>query len=174
MKRILILVLLWPVCLHLSNGMIKPIANEKYIVLREYKAFKTEFKKRESGNNWRVVNPRGYMGYYQFGKDALEYLGFDITVKQFKADSSLFSPQLQELLFDRWVDSIACALRGEIYYFSGSVIHGTKISKSGIIAAAHLAGITGVKRFFRYGYNPQDENNTSLLDYMEHFKNYNF
>lgn len=60
--------------------------------------------------------------------------------------------------------------------YEGKVINGIKITESGILAASHLAGAGGVKKFLRSGgkYNPADGYGTKLTHYLKKFSNYNF
>eukprot|EP00614_Pseudopedinella_elastica_P040457 CAMPEP_0181282768 /NCGR_PEP_ID=MMETSP1097-20121128/14392_1 /TAXON_ID=35684 /ORGANISM="Pseudopedinella elastica, Strain CCMP716" /LENGTH=104 /DNA_ID=CAMNT_0023385849 /DNA_START=45 /DNA_END=355 /DNA_ORIENTATION=- len=103
------------------------------------------------------------MGKYQFGKGTLELLG--IRNKQ----AFLKDPSMQETAFflnasrNKWV------LRKDITRFSGRWIGGVKVTESGILAAAHLAGPGGVKKFLRsggtVGFN--DAFGTSIRSYMK-------
>lgn len=86
----------------------------------------------------------------------------------------LQNPKLQERAFvalctvNKWI------LRKEIKQFSGKRIKGIRISESGILAAAHLAGAGNVKKFLRsYGrFKFKDAFGTSIREYMKKFADY--
>lgn len=50
---------------------------------------------QESGNRYWVINRYGYMGRYQFGRDTLRGLGYNVTRKEF-----LNSPELRRRSYD--------------------------------------------------------------------------
>jgi hypothetical protein len=60
--------------------------------------------------------------------------------------------------------------------YDGVVFKNNVITKSGILAAAHLAGAGGVKRYFKTKgrVNPRDAYGTSLESYLMRFSGYNF
>ena len=55
--------------------------------------------------------------------------------------------------------------------YIGKTIHGVKITYSGMLMAAHLAGVGGLKKFLRSGYNASD-GNQSVKSYMKRFQGY--
>ena len=86
----------------------------------------------------------------------------------------LKNPALQEKAFlanakrNKWV------LRRDIKRFVGKKIDGIRITESGILAAAHLAGPGNVKRYLRsYGaIDSEDAYGTDILSYMHKFSGY--
>lgn len=136
---------------------------------KSFVGFKEALAYRESRGNYFVVNPYGYMGKYQFGKSALKFYGIK------DADEFLNSPELQEKLFIVSLQRNKWVLRNEINQHVGKRINGIQITKSGILAAAHLAGVESVKQFFRYQGNFffADANGTTLQSYMKNFGGYN-
>ena len=86
----------------------------------------------------------------------------------------MYSPELQEKAFlanaarNKWV------LRKDIKRFEGKMIGGIKITESGILAAAHLAGPGNVKKFLRsFGANNlSDAYGSSVKYYMKKFSGY--
>ncbi len=138
------------------------ISGKSYIGFKEAIAF------RESRGDYGVINKFGYLGKYQFGKSTLDLLGI--------ADSEEFlnDPLLQEQAFllnssrNKWV------LRRDIKRFSGKWIAGIKITESGILAAAHLAGPGSVKKFLRSGGEEgfSDAMGTSVKSYLKRFSGY--
>lgn len=123
--------------------------------------------KKESGNNYSIVNTYGYMGKYQFGASTLKGLGFKVTKEEF-----LSNPGLQEKAMQALLDHNAKKLRRQIEKYCGTTVHGVYITESGILAAAHLAGQGNVKRFFRKGYEFKDGYGTTMTSYMEKFGGY--
>jgi hypothetical protein len=122
---------------------------------------------RESSNRYDVVNGWGYMGKYQFGKRTLKALGYDVSRKEF-----LNSPYLQEKAMLDLLHHNRKILKTYIDYWDGKTIHGKKITESGILAAAHLAGPGNVKKFFRNGVEFKDGNGTKMTSYLTQFSGY--
>lgn len=133
-----------------------------------YVAFKEAIAFKESQGNYRAVNTLGYMGKFQFGVTTLELLGIK------NSDLFLKTPALQEKVFlantkrNKWV------LRRDIKRFVGKKIDGIRITESGILAAAHLAGPGNVKRYLRsYGaLGFKDAYGTDIPSYMHKFSGY--
>ena len=65
-------------------------------------------------------------------------------------------------------------LRRDIKWYVGHTIGGVKITESGILAAAHLAGPGSVKKFLRSGGTEtfSDAFGTSIKYYLKRFKGY--
>lgn len=133
-----------------------------------YMGFKEAIGFKESQGNYRIVNHFGYLGKYQFGKSTLELIGIN-NPNQF-----LQNPVLQERAFllntsrNKWV------LRRDIARYAGKMIAGVKITESGILAAAHLAGPGGVKSYLRSGGTSQfsDGFGTTVRSYLKKFSGY--
>ncbi len=139
-----------------------PFIGKSFIGFKEALAFK------ESQGKYHKVNTLGYLGKYQFGKS---------TLKRFKIyDTADFlkDPELQEDAFlalcslNKWI------LIRDIKRFVGRRINGVKITESGILAAAHLAGAGNVKRYLRsWGADKfEDAYGTSIAYYMKKFAGY--
>ena len=133
-----------------------------------YISFKEAIAFKESQGNYAAVNTLGYLGKYQFGVTTLDLLGIK------NADFFLKNPELQEKAFlanakrNKWV------LRRDIKSFVGEKIDGIRITESGILAAAHLAGPGNVKRYLRsYGaLGFTDAYGTDILSYIRKFSGY--
>lgn len=121
----------------------------------------------ESSNRYNVTNRFGYMGRYQFGKSTLKSIGINVSRKTF-----LNSPDLQEEAMDRLLIQNYKSLRRYINKYEGKYVHGILITKSGVLAAAHLAGAGNVRKFFRKGHEFKDGNGTKMTLYMETFSGY--
>ena len=99
----------------------------------------------------------------------LDLLGIKSKPQEF-----LNNPALQEKAFlvntkrNKWV------LRRDIKRFVGKKINGIRITESGILAAAHLAGPGNVKRYLRsFGaLEAKDAYGTDILTYMRKFSSY--
>lgn len=135
---------------------------------KSYVGFKQAVGIKESQGLYKLVNRYGYMGKYQFGKTALRALGI------YNTKNFLNNPGLQERAFKALLCKNKWELRNEIGRYEGQVIRGVKITESGILAAAHLAGANSVKVFLnsngRNGY--RDGFGTSLKSYIKKFGGY--
>lgn len=133
-----------------------------------FNGFKEALAFKESRGNYFTVNTYGYLGKYQFGAETLKMIGI------YNPQIFLQSPKLQEKAFlantsrNKWI------LRKDIKRFVGKTIGGVKITESGILAAAHLAGPGSVKKFLRsYGKdNFADAYGTTITYYMKKFSGY--
>jgi hypothetical protein len=135
---------------------------------KSYIGFKQAIGIKESQCLYKLVNRYGYMGKYQFGKSTLRALGIHNT-KNF-----LNNPGLQERAFKALLCKNKWELKNEIQKFDGKIIKGVKITESGLLAAAHLAGANSVKIFLKSkgskGY--RDGFGTSLKSYIRKFGGY--
>jgi len=137
-------------------------------IIDQTKLFLTSIGRRESSNQYDVVNRWGYMGKYQFGRKTLNALGYKhISNKQF-----LSNPKLQEEAMMKLLKHNKHILRREIRKYCGTQKHGIYITESGILAAAHLAGPGNVKKWLRRGKRFRDGLGTDLTEYLQLFGNY--
>ncbi len=144
------------------SGDITPELGKSYLGFKEAVAFK------ESRGNYDVVNQFGYLGKYQFGKGTLALIGIK-NVKGF-----LNNPELQEKAFYANASRNKWILRRDITRFDGKTINGVKVTESGILAAAHLAGPGSVKKYLRSGgvTGFSDAFGTTIRYYMKRFAGY--
>lgn len=129
---------------------------------------------RESANNWKIINRYGYMGYYQFGNDALKTIGFGhITTKKFKKNPSIFPPDLQHAAVRLLLTYNSKKLK-KYYKYIGCTINDVYITESGLLAAAHLGGAGSVIDFLESegDANFFDGNGTKISEYLNEFSNY--
>ena len=135
---------------------------------KTYVGFKEALGFKESRGSYTVVNRYGYMGKYQFSKSTLKMIGI-YNSATFMEDASL-----QEKAFGAYTSRNKWILRRDIKRFDGRYIGGVKVTESGILAAAHLAGAGNVKKFLRsYGaVGFQDANGTSIRHYLKKFSGY--
>ena len=135
---------------------------------KTFTGFKQALAVKESAGIYDLVNAYGYMGKYQFGRSTLRNVG----VYDFK--DFLKNPALQEQAIEALLSINKWELRKEIRNYSGRVINGIKITESGLLAAAHLAGASSVKTYLRSnGKNGfRDGFGTSLKSYIKRFNGY--
>jgi len=145
-----------------DTDILRPFIGNSFIGFKEAVGFK------ESQGKYNRVNTLGYLGKYQFGKS---------TLKRFKIyDTALFlkDSELQENAFaalcavNKWI------LIRDIRRSVGKRINGIRITESGILAAAHLAGAGSVKKYLRSNGEVQfsDAYGTTLENYMQKFAGY--
>lgn len=142
----------------------------------------------ESKNRYNSSNIYNYVGKYQFGKYALEEIGYNkdsiINIRSSTYidsnnrrvfDTELFTPQEQEICIRKLMHRIEHKyLKKEIKKYDGKVISGIWITKAGILAAAHLKGYNSIRRFLNSNgrYNPTDAFGTSIKEYLQIFEHY--
>ena len=133
-----------------------------------FTGFKEALAFKESQGNYFVVNTYGYLGKYQFGVNTLKLVGV------YNGKEFLSNPQLQEQVFDVNISRNKYILRRDIKRFQGKYIDGIKITESGILAAAHLAGPGNVQRYLRsFGkIDVADSYGTSIANYITKFSGY--
>jgi hypothetical protein len=135
---------------------------------KSYLGFSNDLGFSESSGDYKAVNRLGYVGKYQFGWSALEWVGIN-SKKLF-----LNNPDLQEEAFEKLISLNKWVLKDHIAKYRGQNIAGVQITESGLIAAAHLGGAGNVIKFLESeGENIfADANNVPITKYMKHFKGY--
>jgi hypothetical protein len=140
----------------------------------EFSRFINDLGRRESGNNSLSINRIGCFGEWQFAESTLRYLGYrKITLKKFKANPAIFPRELQ-------MKALKNLIQVNLYYlngynrFIGDTIKGVVITKSGMIAAAHLGGAGTLMKFLNSNgrINKKDVLGTSISDYLKQFSFY--
>ena len=130
--------------------------------------FKEAVGFKESQGKYKKINSLGYLGKYQFGIETLKTIGVH--------DSSAFlnSPKMQEKAFIALLSKNKWELRNVIKKHEGTVMNGILITESGILAAAHLAGVGSVKKYFRHEGKKRfkDAYGTTLKSYLKKFGGY--
>lgn len=135
---------------------------------KSFIGFKEKLAFKESQGKYHAVNTLGYMGKYQFGASTLASLKVHDTLAFLK------SPKIQEKTFYKYLAQNKKLLAYEINTYSGKRIKGVEITESGILAAAHLAGVGNVKKFLRsWGRNGiKDAYGTRIEYYLKDFAHY--
>lgn len=132
-----------------------------------YLAFCNQLGSQESSNNYKAVNRFGYLGKYQFSTATLQWLGVNDT------QYFLNSPLLQEAALKALIAKNKYLLQDHLGN-KGCRINGLEITDSGLIAAAHLAGVGNVKRFLQSNgkYVFKDGNKVPITKYIKQFAHY--
>jgi hypothetical protein len=135
----------------------------------ELEKFLSHMADRESDNTVHIVNRFGMMGKYQFDPSTIKMLGFRVTKKEFLTNS-----ELQDSVMVANMRLNNQELNSIIKRYDGKVVKGIKITRSGILAAAHLAGPQNVMNFFQNTdwKGRTDANGTSIREYMTTFSGY--
>ncbi|MCL7410177.1 hypothetical protein [Marivivens donghaensis] len=113
--------------------------------------------------SYTTQDGRSFVGYLQFGEARLnDYKA--ATGAEFTQDEFINDSALQSRVAAWHIADIDAAIDG-----IGEPAQ--RFNRDGLRAAAHLGGITGMKRFVLSDgqYNPSDELGTSLRDYYERF-----
>lgn len=133
-----------------------------------YIAFREAVAHKESRGMYSIVNSLGYMGKYQFGARTLRGLGY------VSGAAFLQSPQMQERAFVSYLQYNKKHLQKYIDRYAGKTIAGVKVTESGILAAAHLGGTGGIKRFLRSAGTDsfRDAYGSSVRYYLKRFGGY--
>lgn len=190
MKKLLLIVISILILGLLPYSTKAPVHQRDYFIRRNYQylmqqqqlqkeqelsKFLFQLSLRESSHKWDVINTLGYMGKYQFGKAALSTIGYShVTVCKFKKNPLIFSEQDQDTAIRTLIEYNVEYLDYYIAMYEHSTINGIYITKSGIIAAAHLAGYVNVKKFLVSNgtYVTKDKYGTKLTSYLKEFANY--
>lgn len=135
---------------------------------KSFEGFKEALAFKESRGDYFIVNTLGYLGKYQFGSETLKLIGI------YNPNQFLYNPELQEKAFVANAERNKWVLRKDIKRFEGELIAGVKVTESGILAAAHLAGPGSVKKFLRSsgGQNLSDAYGSTIRSYMKRFSGY--
>lgn len=135
---------------------------------KSYVGFKEALGFKESRGNYSTINTFGYLGKYQFARTTLQMIGV------YNPDLFLADSELQEKAFSAYTSRNKWILRKDIKRYVGRNIGGVKITESGILAAAHLAGAGNVKKYLRSGgaIAFSDAFGTSIKHYLRKFSGY--
>lgn len=149
---------------------------EKLRKNKELEKFLVHLSTRESQGNWKIINPFGYMGLYQMGNAALKDIDMGyITTSKFRSNPDIFPIYLQNIAVKKLIDRNIYLLRNYMKYI-GCTINNTYITKSGLLAAAHLGGAGSVKRFIDSEGKEDfsDAFGTKISSYLKEFSDYKF
>lgn len=122
---------------------------------------------RESSNNYKAINSYGYFGRYQFSIGLARRLGYTQTLDYF-----LKNPSVQDSMMLSLLTHNKSILNSYIERYHGTIRHGRIITKSGILAAAHLIGPHRTKIYLDYNIDYSDANGTYTSMYLFEFSGY--
>jgi hypothetical protein len=143
-------------------------ADVKITKIKNTNAFLNDIGLRESSNRYKVVNRYGYLGKYQFSRKTLNDIGFKhVSNREF-----LSTPQIQEKAMRILLEKNRFNLRHQIKKYDSKIVNDVLVTESGILAAAHLAGVGNVKEWFKNGKEFKDGNGTKLTSYLKTFAGY--
>ena len=175
MKKPIVLFALCLIPISISINKVPKVHKTKVTIVKTYDDFVKDMIHQESRGIWDTVNAQGYIGLFQIGESALDCIGMkEVTVDSFKSNPNIFPKSKQKLAFKRLVRINTKILIDYINKYEGTFKNNVKITKSGLIAAAHLAGAGNVMRYFDEGYNAKDINKKSVANYIEQFAGYTF
>ncbi len=161
----------------------------------EYNRFLNDLIVRESSGDQYSVNGWGYLGLYQMGEYALIDAGYfkgdgngegyqnfggawtgrnGVWSKQGFLNNAAAQKDAVYNFHQKVLGYVENRLAHDIDYYVGKVVHGVKITKSGILGGAHLLGQEGVKKFLDYGINGEDKYGTKISEYFQKFSGYDF
>lgn len=135
----------------------------------------------ESGGNTEAVDfnkedGKDHVGLYQFGQARLDDYNNANNTSHTVADLKAMSEEEQEAIADWHFADIETFIDDNgLDKFVGQTVGGVNITRSGLIAMAHLGGNGGMKKFLETDgeYNPDDSSSTvkgnSLAQYAEKF-----
>lgn len=135
----------------------------------------------ESGGDTKAVDfnkedGKDHVGLYQFGQARLDDYNAANNTSHTVADLKAMSEEEQEKIADWHFADIETFIDDNgLEKFVGQTIGGVNITRSGLIAMAHLGGKGGMKEFLETDgeYNPDDSSSTvtgnSLAQYAEKF-----
>jgi hypothetical protein len=157
----------------LENMRNETIKKDKAQYKLKYFRFKKTLARYESNNNWKEYNRFGFIGKYQFGRSALDATGYGrITLQLFKTNPASFSESEQEKAMDILLKINESVMVKSINKYVGLIFYDSlRITRMGILAAAHLAGPANVKEFLEsFGErNVKDRMGTHVSDYISLF-----
>ena len=134
--------------------------------------------KLESNGNYKAKNTLGYLGKYQLGNLALIDLGYmknkSWTGKDGMTSEKKFlnSPKVQDNIMYKYTKRNMRYLKSKrVFKYIGKKFHGILVTKSGLLACAHLLGAGGTSRMFRSGTVGKDAYGTKGTKYLKKVQN---
>jgi hypothetical protein len=124
----------------------------------------------EGKGNYQIVNTRGYLGLYQFHESTLRTIGIKTSKSKF-----LHNPELQDSAMVVLLHHNSTILHRVIHRWAGHWYKGVYLTKSGLLAGAHLVGPGGVLSWLyptKYHYRTSDGNGVHVSYYVKKFAGY--
>ena len=160
-------------------------------MLKTLEDFYNDLGIRESGGDYSVINPWGFVGKYQMGESAMVDAGYYVKPSRnynndwtgnFTGKDGVYSlndfrknKQAQENAQKAFKKAQWRQLKVlGLDKYVGSEINGVKVTQSGLLAAAHLKGPGGVQEYLHSSGKsvPKDKLGTSVEHYMSKFGGY--
>jgi hypothetical protein len=126
----------------------------------------------ESRGSYKAVNKyTGCLGKYQFKPSTLDYMrrkgSLTVSSGELASHKFLNNKELQEASIAAFTYGNLKALERLGYLgLVGQEVNGVKITISGLLAASHLGGIGGLKKFLEFNTDSKDVHETSISKYM--------
>ena len=158
--------------------------------MMSYDEFLEALGNRESGKaGYSAVNQFGYLGKYQMGEALLTDLGFytpDGTKTNdwqndhwtgkdgvYNKQAFLDKPAAQESAV-REEMSLSWGRLKSVWHYVDHTVNGIKITISGLLAGAHLVGVSAEIKYLTSGSDqaPKDGNSVAVTSYMKQFAGY--
>lgn len=152
------------------------------VQMKTYQDFMRDMRIRESSDNYLAKNRFGYLGAYQFGRERLYDLGFNIDGKRLKKlpmrtpiSTYVFlnSPALQDETFARHIVLYVKVIEKKVGKKRSVAINGFvyNLDLSAMVAVAHLLGLGGLYSLLN-GVIEKDGNGTKATEYARLFTGY--
>jgi hypothetical protein len=118
------------------------------------------------------------LGKYQFSPPALQDIGFINARRNWTGlmgvrsdEDFLSSPEAQEVAIDRWLRLLdqRISAKGLYDYIGKKIDADCTVTQEGIVAAAHFAGVRGLKEWFEGKRVIEDANGVTPLTYLRAF-----
>ena len=138
---------------------------------------------RESTNNYKADNGRGYIGRYQMGELALQDAGFMDAAGKWTKKANYYgvyttkdflnTPKAQDAAIQEYHEKVC----GYIQYYEldsyiGTNYCGVTVTHSGLLASCHLVGVGAMRDALSRGSMAWDGNKVAASDYMRMFGGY--
>ena len=154
--------------------------------------FLEDLAKSESSGNYLAKNTHGYLGKYQMGEEALVDAGYynrrpkgeKYTNKWdngftgiddiYSAEDFLNNPLAQENAIRAYHHAVWGYIKNEAEKYDGKIINGIKMTKSGMLAGAHLVGHNNLKKYLKSNGKeiPEDANHVPVEKYIKEYAGY--
>jgi len=144
-------------------------------------AFYAALAQRESRGDHTVVNQFGFMGLYQMGPAALQDVGYMDGSGNWTGRDGIRSQNdflnnrtVQEKAIREYHVKLWSYLPPDVQGCIGRTVKGINVTKSGLVAAAHLRGQGGITRLIRSDGQDDDPDEIGTLcsEYLKQFGGY--
>lgn len=137
---------------------------EKLKLSDEDKDYAIKLAEHESSFRPNITNQLGYFGYYQFGDSAMKDVGFTKEDMKNPTNQHIAAIRYKNKNLQPFVD------------FIGKTVKGIKLTENNLAAAAHLAGVGGLRDWLKGTKNTSfskrgfiDANGTHITKYLKEF-----